>query len=171
MLSLHFGNPGCLNLSNEPQGWGSGDSHARNKNPEYWEHLKGEGHPRVKDPSRWANAVGENHWTKKADPEKLRRLADHLPVLRGEDSPMRDPKIAKKVTKWRQGKNSEVWLQADAIWELWLKAGRPKQTAKAWVKQTSFTHCSIKTMVASFLNGWIPMEDEEWSSWKASVVP
>ena len=34
MLSLHHGNSGCLNISNEPQGWGTGKNHARNKNPQ-----------------------------------------------------------------------------------------------------------------------------------------
>lgn len=171
MLKLHFGRSGCLNISNEPQGWGSGKNHARNLKPELWQHLKGEGHPRVKDPSKWANAIGDNHWTKKADPEFLKRMADRLPVMKGEDNPMKDPEVAKKVSKWRQGTNTEAWLQADVIYEHWLSAGQPKPTAKAWVKVTSFSAYKLRTLVKSFLEGWVPSKDEEWVSWKASLVP
>lgn len=172
MLSLHFGQPGCLNLSNEPQGWGSGEFHARSQKPELWEHLKGQGHPRVKDPSRWANAVGENHWTKKADRETLRKLSSNLPPTKtGEDNHMKKPEIAKKVSKWRQGKNPEAWIEADKIRDIWLKAGQPKPSAKAWAKLTGFCPSKLRVMVASFLEGWDPLKDEEWLSWKASVVP
>jgi hypothetical protein len=172
MLDLHHGNSGCLNISNEPQGWGSGANHARNKNPEYWEHLKGEGHPRVKDPSKWVNAVGDNHWTKSADIETLKALASNFPPPAwGNDNGMRKPEVAKKVSRWRQGRNVEAWLQADVIRNAWLQADQPKVTAKALAKATSFSHSKLRTMVALFLEGWDPLEDEEWLSWKASVVP
>ena len=172
MLRIHHGNSGCLNISNEPRGWGSGEQHARNKKPELWGHLKGDGHPRVKDPSKWVNAVGDNHWTRKADPEVLKRLADSLPPGRkGDDNHMRNPEIAKKVSKWRQGKNIDVWLKADTIREIWLKAGGPKPSAKAWARSTSFPSYKLRTMVTSFIEGWEPLKDEEWLSWKASLVP
>ena len=172
MLSLHFGKPGCLNLSNEPQGWGSGVNHARNKKPELWDHLKGDGHPRVKDPSRWVNAVGENHWTKKADRDTLRKLSSNFPPTKtGEDNHMKQSEIAKKVTKWRQGKNVDAWIKADEIKEVWVKAGQPKPSAKAWAQETGFSHVKIRAMVASFIKGWEPLEDEEWLSWRASLVP
>ena len=172
MLLIHHGNPGCLNISNEPQGWGSREQHARNKKPELWEHLKGRGHPRVKDPSKWENSIGDNHWTRKADPETLKKLSCNLPLpKRGNDNHMKNPEIAKKVSKWRQGKNTNVWLKADTIRDLWLQAGEPKPTAKAWARSTSFSSYKLKTMVTSFIEGWKPLEDEEWLSWKASLLP
>ena len=169
MLLLHCGRKGCLNISNEPQGWGSGENHARNLKPELWEHLKGEGHPRVKDPGKWVNAMGKNHWTKRADPHVLRELGNRLPVMSGDSNHMKNPEVSKKVSKWRQNKSTEAWLKADFIYDCWIAAGKPKPSAKAWAKATSFPPSKLRTMVASFIEGWIPCEDEEWFSWKASL--
>lgn len=171
MLSIHFNRKGCLNLSNEPQGWGTGKNHARNKNPQYWEHLKGDNHPRRKNPEKWNNLLGENHWTRKADISVLRKLGERFPIMSGDDSHMKDPEIAKKVSKWRQGKNIDPWLKADVVYGIWILSNKPKPTAKAWAKKTNFPYYSLRSMVSSFLEGWIPYEDEEWISWKASLVP
>ena len=171
MLFLHYGRNGCLNLSNEPQGWGTGKNHARNKNPQYWAHLNGDNHPRRKNPEKWNNLFGDNHWTKSADKEYLKQFAKHLPILSGDKNHMKNPEVAKKVSKWRQGKNTKAWLKADIIYNIWIFSGKPSPTAKAWAKKTNFPYYSLRSMVASFLEGWIPYEDEEWISWKASLVP
>jgi predicted GIY-YIG superfamily endonuclease len=171
MLSLHYGNPGCLNLSNEPQGWGTGKNHARNKNPQYWEHLKGENHPRKINPEKWNGMLGDNHWTRNVDKSVLIKLGERLPIMSGDSNPMKTPEVAKKVSKWRQGKNIKPWIIADEIYKIWISSGRPKPTAKAWSKNTGFPYYSLRSMVSSFLEGWIPYEDEEWISWKASLVP
>jgi predicted GIY-YIG superfamily endonuclease len=171
MLSLHYGNPGCLNLSNEPQGWGTGKNHARNKNPQYWEHLKGENHPRKINPEKWNGMLGDNHWTRNVDKSVLIKLGERLPIMSGDSNPMKTPEVAKKVSKWRQGKNIKPWIIADEIYKIWISSGRPKPTAKAWSKNTGFPYYSLRSMVTSFLEGWIPYKDEEWISWKASLVP
>lgn len=171
MLSLHCGTPGCLNLSNEPQGWGTGKNHARNKNPQYWEHLKGEGHPRKINPEKWNGTLGDNHWTKTADKVYLRQFAKHLPTMSGDENHMKKPEVARKVSKWRQGKNIKSWLEADDIYNIWISSGKPGPSAKAWAKKTNFPYYSLRSMVSSFLEGWVPYEDEEWISWKASLVP
>ncbi len=171
MLSLHYGNIGCLNLSNEPQGWGTGKNHARNKNPQYWEHLKGDNHPRRVNPGKWNSLLGDNHWTKSADKEYLKQFAKHLPILSGDKNHMKNPEVAKKVSKWRQGKNIKSWLEADVIYNIWTSSGKPGPAAKAWAKKTNFPYYSLRSMVASFLEGWVPYKDEEWISWKASLVP
>jgi photosystem II P680 reaction center D1 protein len=97
MLSLYYGSKGCLNLSNEPQGWGTGKNHARNKNPQYWEHLKGDNHPRNVNPEKWNNSIGDNHWTRKVDKSELKSLASNFPKMYGKDNPMNTPEIAKKL--------------------------------------------------------------------------
>jgi hypothetical protein len=171
MLSLHYGNTGCLNLSNEPQGWGTGKNHARNKNPQYWEHLKGEGHPRKTNPEKWNGMLGDNHWTRNVDKSKLVSLGCNFPKMSGDKNYMKIPEVAKKVSKWRQGKNIEPWIVADEIYKIWISSNKPKPTAKAWAKKTNFPYYSLRSMVTSFLDGWIPYKDEEWTSWKASLVP
>lgn len=62
-------------------------------------------------------------------------------------------------------------MQADIIYNIWCLSGKPSPMAKAWTKKTNFPYYSLRSMVTSFLEGWIPQEDEEWISWKASVVP
>jgi hypothetical protein len=171
MLSFHYGNNGCLNLSNEPKGWGTGKNHARNINPQPWKHLKGDNHPRRTNPEKWDNSIGDNHWTKTADKEYLKQFGKQFPILSGDLNHMKNPEVAKKVSKWRQGKNIDSWIVADKIYEIWISSGKPKPTAKAWAKKTNFPHYSLRSMVASFLKGWIPYEDEEWILWKASLVP
>jgi len=84
---------------------------------------------------------------------------------------MKSPEVAKKVSKWRQGKNIEPWIVSDEIYDIWILSGKPKPTAKARAKKTNFPYYSLRSMVASFLEGWIPYEDEEWISWKASMMP
>jgi hypothetical protein len=171
MLSLYYGKKGCLNLSNEPQGWGTGKNHARNKNPQYWEHLKGDNHPRKLNPEKWNNSIGDNHWTKKVDKSELVSLASNFPKMSGDKNHMKNPEVAKKVSKWRQGKNIKPWMEADIIYSIWISSGKPGPSAKAWAKKTNFPYYSLRSMVTSFLEGWIPYEDEEWISWKASLVP
>ena len=139
MLSLYYGKKGCLNLSNEPQGWGTGKNHARNKNPQYWEHLKGDNHPRNVNPEKWNNSIGDNHWTRNVSKDKLICLSKNFPpTKRGTENHMTNPQIAKKVSKWRQGKNIEPWIVADEIYNIWILSEKPKPTAKAWAKKTNF---------------------------------
>lgn len=169
MLDYHYGKPGCLNISNRGQGFSSGDLHPRRISPESW--PSGDSHPRRRNPEKWANAVGENHWTKKADPAVLKKMAEHLPPPKlGDANPMRNPEVAKKVAKWKQGKNQKVWIEAESIYQIWVSSNRPKPSAKAWAKQTGFPPHSLRSMVNHFLDGWIPSEDNDWISWKASLV-
>ena len=168
MLSLHHRRSGCLNISNEPQGRGTGENHARNKNPQYWEHLRGENHPRKLNPEEWNSILGNTHCTRHVDKSKLVSLGHNFPKMSGDSNHMKNPEISKKVSKWRQGKNLEAWYAADKIYTIWISSGRPKPTAKAWVKKTNFPYYSLRSMVSSFLEGWIPHKDEEWISWKAS---
>ena len=96
-------------------------------------------------------------------------MGERLPIMVGDDNPMRKPEVAKKLSKWRQGKNVEAWIKADVIREIWLQENRPNPTAKAWAKKTGFPPHSLKSMVISFLEGWVPVEDQEWVAWKLSV--
>lgn len=65
-----------------------------------------------------------------------------------------------------KGDGRERWLQADYYLDLWLFFDKPgtKKFAKCFneTHNDNTKYSMYVTMLAKFINGWIPLEDEEW---------
>lgn len=65
------------------------------------------------------------------------------------------------------------WYNANELFELWILENKPKSMnfTKAYNKlfNTEFTRSYFKTVVKHFIDGWIPLEDEEWIKFSKGV--
>jgi hypothetical protein len=65
-----------------------------------------------------------------------------------------------------KGTGRDKWLLADYYFDLWLFFGKPatKKFAKCFNETHNDTtkYGTYVTMLTKFINGWIPLEDEEW---------
>ena len=77
---------------------------------------------------------------------------------------------ARNLKPWENTKlNKEdriKWLEADGLFNLWSSNNYPKSMnfTKLYNKtfDTNFTRSYFKVIIGYFINGWIPLEDEEW---------
>lgn len=65
------------------------------------------------------------------------------------------------------------WYQANKLFELWILENKPKSMnfTKTYNKlfNTEHTRSYFKTVVKHFIDGWIPLEDEEWIEFSKGV--
>lgn len=65
------------------------------------------------------------------------------------------------------------WYQANELFEIWILENKPKSMnfTKAYNKlfNTKFARSYFKTVVKHFIDGWVPLEDEEWLEFSKGV--
>lgn len=77
---------------------------------------------------------------------------------------------SKNIKPWQNykidGLSKEKWLSAHKLFEFWMANEKPKSMNMTKIYNETFgtdhKRSFFKTIVGQFLNGWIPLEDEEW---------
>ena len=77
---------------------------------------------------------------------------------------------SKNLKPWQNTRMSESdkikWLDAQHLFQMWSSSSCPKSMnfTKLYNKMfdTNFTRSYFKVIIGYFINGWIPLEDEDW---------
>lgn len=71
-----------------------------------------------------------------------------------------------------KGKNK--WLKADEIFDLWVENSMPKSKSMTNIynqlMSTSYPRSYFKTIVRYFEEGWVPVDDEAWLTFRAKSL-
>lgn len=146
----------------------------------------GEDHPNFgrKMPKEFGEAISKARKGTKASEKVLESYRIAGLARRGENNSSygktRSPETIKKMSEaaralnlkpWEvsaniKGMGRDKWLLADYYYDLWIFFDKP--ATKKFAKCFNETHndntkySTYVTMLTKFINGWIPLEDEEW---------